>query len=954
MFRLRLGKIKETRAPERRETKAPLSRPALIPEDQYVEQVMKATGLTMEETVSMMEKARICLGVSYLDFARYEFFNIPEDEQEKAYEAIRAAKEVRKAQKLEDELRYIPMVMKRTGWTEEQAVREMNSARDLTGANYEHFYMYHFWELSDEERKSYYSYDNSFALRTILNTDPRTIAELSNKNYFNEKYAGYIGRKWLTTQNMTWDGFRETFDGIGKIIYKPLNLSGGRGAETFELEGDNMRRAYDVISALPPGMIEEYIIQHPQMSKLSLNAVNTVRVVTIRLKEDLPGVRKDVVHVPYCTARMGTGNNCVDNLHSNGMVAAIDMETGTIVTDAVDGHGEAHAIHPDTGEKIKGFKIPYFREAVDLIKRAAELTYGYYGWDVAITEKGPVIIEANTNPGADLVQLPYVPTKEGKACVMKKYYPADRTPELPAPSDLKVTGITDEGISLSWKKQKQAGGYVILRSYEEDGAYEEVLRMTKGSASEAADSSFDKSREKVFYKIRSFCQRPEGVLTFSGDSEAVTALPIEGLRTELDTIYMYSGTAVKLKAWYGWGETEGITWTSEDESLAVIEDSMIRALRKGEGLIRLRMEERGLSAEVKLVVDREAKAPATKHGSDYLWDNGIYKYKKKGKSREAVIMLAGNLMCSRNQAVSLRSEDGAYRFSGSFKFAPLVTDKADLALASLDPVFCDGLPKAEEQAELDGSVNHNAPAEYLEAVREGGFDGVIFDSDNAASLGARGLMESRANIERNGLIFAGRGEDEDSRLAVAEINGLRIALISLNCPVYETAEVLRPLIAKAGEKGACYIITYICWGSRSKELPSDLQKVQARMAADLGADYIVGTGNRVIQPFEIITALDGRQVPLAYALGNFQSSQRKTDSNRESIAVMLHLKMDRAGRITVESNKYVPFYIYPSLDGAKWVPAPLSESYNTGVRLKDRDDIEDNIADEVGDLIEQE
>ena len=189
---------------------------------------------------------------------------------------------------------------------------------------------------------------------------------------------------------------------------------------------------------------------------------------------------------------------------------------------------------------------------------------------------------------------------------------------------------------------------------------------------------------------------------------------------------------------------------------------------------------------------------------------------------------------------------------------------------------------------------------------------------------------------------------------VAEINGLKIAIISLNCHVYETAEVLRPLVAKAREKGAGYIITYICWGSRSKELPSDLQKVQARMAADLGSDYIVGSGNRVIQPLEIITALDGRQVPSAYALGNFQSSQRKIDSNRESIAIMLRLKMDRAGRVTVESNKYVPFYIYPSLDGGKWVTAPLSESYNTGVRLKDRDDIEDNIADEVGDLIEQE
>ena len=41
------------------------------------------------------------------------------------------------------------------------------------------------------------------------------------------------------------------------------------------------------------------------------------------------------------------------------------------------------------------------REAVELVKKAAEVVpqVGYVGWDVGISENGPVIIEGNSFPG---------------------------------------------------------------------------------------------------------------------------------------------------------------------------------------------------------------------------------------------------------------------------------------------------------------------------------------------------------------------------------------------------------------------------------------------------------------------------------------------------------------------------------------------------------------------------
>ena len=57
--------------------------------------------------------------------------------------------------------------------------------------------------------------------------------------------------------------------------------------------------------------------------------------------------------------------------------------------------------HPTTHEKLVGFEIPLW----DLVKieviKAAHLIpdVQYIGWDVAITDKSPVIIEGNSYPG---------------------------------------------------------------------------------------------------------------------------------------------------------------------------------------------------------------------------------------------------------------------------------------------------------------------------------------------------------------------------------------------------------------------------------------------------------------------------------------------------------------------------------------------------------------------------
>lgn len=93
-------------------------------------------------------------------------------------------------------------------------------------------------------------------------------------------------------------------------------------------------------------------------------------------------------------------------------------------TDAVDENARhSFEMHPVTGTTIKGFKIPYFHEAVDMTREICEENdiHGYLAWDIAIGEDGPVLVEINGNPGSSLLDLPYFGTTgKGKKAYMKE------------------------------------------------------------------------------------------------------------------------------------------------------------------------------------------------------------------------------------------------------------------------------------------------------------------------------------------------------------------------------------------------------------------------------------------------------------------------------------------------------------------------------------------------------
>lgn len=159
------------------------------------------------------------------------------------------------------------------------------------------------------------------------------------------------------------------------------------------------------------------------MNKLSPTVVNTLRIVSISSDTQYvgePGKSKDIA---YVSVKMGGRTGCVDNLAGGGMVAAVDVKTGKIITNAIDEQDNIFDVHPVTGTVIKGFEIPYYKEAVQMVYDSIDKYHlnGYLGWDIAIAEDGPELVETNVGPGVILHQLPFSAEGIGVKSSLEKY-----------------------------------------------------------------------------------------------------------------------------------------------------------------------------------------------------------------------------------------------------------------------------------------------------------------------------------------------------------------------------------------------------------------------------------------------------------------------------------------------------------------------------------------------------
>lgn len=294
----------------------------------------------------------------------------------------------------------IKFIKKRSGKSYAWLIKDMLHCALRYNAGYMDYKIAEMWRLNEEQRQTQIT-------RGLSNTIVRRMNPkeswhfFDDKATFNELFSEEVNRGWMKIDKDTDPVvFRDFLKKYPDIIVKPLEGSSGVGIRRYVQE-DFEDREEEFLKELIDqriGIIEERVVQHPDMMKMSPASVNTIRIAT------LLGDKKE--GIVYAFLRIGNGK-VMDNVDQGGMAARVDLASGKLLTVGADKAGNTYTHHPITGTPIIGFTIPYFEEAKAMCLNAAKKVpqMRFIAWDVAITEKGPVFIEGNSFPSHAVPQF---------------------------------------------------------------------------------------------------------------------------------------------------------------------------------------------------------------------------------------------------------------------------------------------------------------------------------------------------------------------------------------------------------------------------------------------------------------------------------------------------------------------------------------------------------------------
>ena len=303
------------------------------------------------------------------------------------------------------------------------------------------------------------------------------------------------------------------------------------------------------------------------------------------------------------------------------------------------------------------------------------------------------------------------------------------------------------------------------------------------------------------------------------------------------------------------------------------------------------------------------------------------------------LIFAGDVMQHKQQLDEARTNEGTYSYSHWYRHIAKEVKQADIAVANLEtPIYKEG---------FNGYPSFCAPDSFLYAIRDAGFNVILFANNHCMDKGKRGALHTLDLLDSLGISHCGVYRDikerEERYPLVVESNGVNIAILNYtygtngnNIPSPIVVNLIdKPTIEedifKARSKGADVIIACMHWGDEYVRIPPKRVQELSQWMIEQGIDHIIGNHPHIIQPIEI---REDSETPdrhaVVYSTGNLVSnmSLRGTDGG-----MMIKMELKKILNYTrIASLEYFLTWIAPkdSNGNRDFTILPASSTMFTG------------------------
>ena len=267
-----------------------------------------------------------------------------------------------------------------------------------------------------------------------------------------------------------------------------------------------------------------------------------------------------------------------------------------------------------------------------------------------------------------------------------------------------------------------------------------------------------------------------------------------------------------------------------------------------------------------------------------------------------------------------------YDFKPMYDIIKPIISSYDLAYYNQETIL------GGEELGLRSYPTFNSPYEVGDAMVDAGFNLVSLATNHTMDAGEKAVLNSREywNKQEDVLAVGSYSSmEERNEVQVREVNNIKYTMLNytygtngmpvpsgkdylvnvwptdfdkINNPLTDTEyqnykEQVKKDIDSVRDKVDVLIVA-MHWGVEYASMPTEYQKDAAEFLASNGVDIVVGTHPHVIEP---VTWIDDTLV--IYSLGNFLSSQYKTDYYNKVVGLMTNLEInkDKDGKISIDN-----------------------------------------------------